>query len=470
MSKISSMMDVGKRSLSNSQTALQTVSHNIANKSTEGYSRQRVDIVTNDPVSAGRLRIGMGARATQVSRVNNPWLEKQIQRESTNLGMTESKADSLARVEQVYNEQNNKGLNQFLTDFFNAFRELSNTPESLASRTMVKEAAQSLVQDFRRVNGQLKDVQLDLDGQVKTTVEEINQITKELATLNEKIQLVEVQNVPANDERDRRDLLLKKLGEKIDISWAEGRDGMVSVTAGNTAILVSGLSSRNIEASYTGERDRVELFYRASDSGSLFNITNQIKGGRLGGALDVRDNLIEEHLSTIDNMAYTVATEVNKAHIEGFDKYGKNGILFFEMPEEVKGASETLSLNESVKMDSGKIAAAARNDSPGDNTIANIISSLQYKRVMDEGSSTLDDFYNAQVGQIGTIAQRAIKTNENQKNVLDQLSQIRESISGVSLDEEAAKMIEMQKAYDASARLIRTADEMFDTVLNLKRL
>jgi flagellar hook-associated protein 1 FlgK len=464
------MMDVGKRSLSNSQTALQTVSHNIANKSTEGYSRQRVDIVTNDPVSAGRLRIGMGARATQVSRVNNPWLEKQIQRESTNLGMTESKADSLARVEQVYNEQNNKGLNQFLTDFFNAFRELSNTPESLASRTMVKEAAQSLVQDFRRVNGQLKDVQLDLDGQVKTTVEEINQITKELATLNEKIQLVEVQNVPANDERDRRDLLLKKLGEKIDISWAEGRDGMVSVTAGNTAILVSGLSSRNIEASYTGERDRVELFYRASDSGSLFNITNQIKGGRLGGALDIRDNLIEEHLSTIDNMAYTVATEVNKAHIEGFDKYGKNGILFFEMPEEVKGASETLSLNESVKMDSGKIAAAARNDSPGDNTIANIISSLQYKRVMDEGSSTLDDFYNAQVGQIGTIAQRAIKTNENQKNVLDQLSQIRESISGVSLDEEAAKMIEMQKAYDASARLIRTADEMFDTVLNLKRL
>lgn len=470
MSKISSMMDVGKRSLSNSQTALQTVSHNIANKSTEGYSRQRVDIVTNDPVSSGRLRIGMGARATQVSRVNNPWLEKQIQRESTNLGMTESKADSLARVEQVYNEQNNKGLNQFLTDFFNSFRELSNTPESLASRTMVKEAAQSLVQDFRRVNGQLKDVQLDLDGQVKTTVEEINQITKELATLNEKIQLVEVQNVPANDERDRRDLLLKKLGEKIDISWAEGRDGMVSVTAGNTAILVSGLSSRNIEASYTGERDRVELFYRASDSGSLFNITNQIKGGRLGGALDVRDNLIEEHLSTIDNMAYTVATEVNKAHIEGFDKYGKNGILFFEMPEEVKGASETLSLNESVKLDSGKIAAAARNDSPGDNTIANIISSLQYKRVMDEGSSTLDDFYNAQVGQIGTIAQRAMKTNENQKNVLDQLGQIRESISGVSLDEEAAKMIEMQKAYDASARLIRTADEMFDTVLNLKRL
>ncbi|MCK6600159.1 MAG: flagellar basal body protein [Bdellovibrionaceae bacterium] len=80
MSKISSMMDVGKRSLSNSQTALQTVSHNIANKNTEGYSRQRVDQVANDPTGVGRIRIGTGARATQVSRINNPWLEKQIQK------------------------------------------------------------------------------------------------------------------------------------------------------------------------------------------------------------------------------------------------------------------------------------------------------------------------------------------------------------------------------------------------------
>lgn len=470
MSKISSMMDVGKRSLSNSQTALQTVSHNIANKSTEGYSRQRVEIVTNDPAGSGRLRIGMGARASQVTRVNNPWLEKQIQRENMNLGNSGTKADALARVEQIYNEQMNKGLNQFMGDFFNAFRELSNTPESLASRTMVKEAAESLTQDFKRINKQLKDVQDDLDGQLKTTTEEVNQITKEIASLNEKIQLVEIQGTPANDERDRREVLLKKLGERIDITWAEGKDNMVTVTAGNTAILVSGHSSRNLEASFTDDRDRVELFYRSSDTGSLFNITEQIKGGKMGGALEIRDHLIEDHLSTIDNMAYTLAKEVNKAHIEGFDRYGKNGILFFEMPEEIKGAAEKLSLNESVKLDSGKISAAARVDSAGDNTIANIISNIQYQKVMDGGSATLDDYYNSQVGQIGTVAQRAIKSHENQKNILDQLNQIRESISGVSLDEEATKMIEMQKAYDASARLIRTADEMFDTVLNLKRL
>ncbi|MCB0368087.1 MAG: flagellar hook-associated protein FlgK [Bdellovibrionales bacterium] len=470
MSKISSIMDVGKRSLSNSQTALQTVSHNIANKSTEGYSRQRVDVVTNDPVSSGRLRIGTGARASQVSRINNPWLEKQIQREDMNLGKAQARADSLGRVEQIYNEQNNKGLNQYMTEFFNSFRELSNAPESLASRTVVKEAATSLVQDFKRVNQQLKDVQHDINGQVKTNVEEINQITKELASLNEKIQLVEVQGIPANDERDRRDLLLKKLGEKIDISWAEGKDSMVSVTAGNTGILVSGLSSRDLVTGPSEDGNQTDVYYRSSESGTLFNITNQIKGGRLGGALEVRDEIIAQHLDTIDNMAYTLAKEVNRAHIEGYDKYGKKGVLFFDMPETVKDASETIKLNETLALDSGKIATASRKDSPGDNTISNIISSIQYRKVMDEGNTTLDDYYDAQVGQIGAIAQRAAKAHENQKNILDQLTQIRESISGVSLDEEASKMVEMQKAYDASARMIKTADEMFDTVLNLKRL
>lgn len=470
MSKISAMMDVGKRSLMNSQTALQTVGHNIANKSTEGFSRQRVELMTNEPSNEGNLRIGMGARAGVITRVNNPWLEKQIQRESTNMGYADSRADALGRVEQVYNEQTNKGLNQYMTDFFNSFRELSNNPESLASRTMVREAGETMTKEFGRVTTQLKDVQDDIDGQLLTVTQEVNQMTKEIAQLNEKIQVVEVQGIPANDERDRRDLLLKKLGDKIDISWAEGNDGHVSVTAGRTAILVSGTTANELKAAHTDERDRVEIFFQSTANGTPTNITNQIRGGRMGGALEVRDDVIEKFLGSIDNMAYTMATEVNKAHVEGFDRYGKEGVLFFEQPENVKGAAESLTMNRTIFNDVGRIAAGAEPNAPGDNTVANIISNLQNRQMMDKGSSTFDDFYNTQVGQIGTITQRAVKSQEAQKNVVNQLQNIRESISGVSLDEETTKMIEFQKAYEASARVIKTADEMFDTVLNLKRL
>lgn len=468
MSKISAMMDTGKRSLMNSQTSLQTVGHNIANKSTEGFSRQRVELLSNPAIGEGGLQIGMGARAGVVTRVNNPWLEKQIQKEGMSMGYEDSRADAMGRVEQIYNEQNNKGLNQYVTDFFNGFRELANNPESLASRTMVREAAVGVTKDFGRVTTQLKGVQEDLDGQIKTTVGEVNQITKEIASLNEKIQTVEVQKVPANDERDRRDLLLKKLGEKIDISWAEGKDGLVTVTAGRTAILVSGTGSSELKAQQTDTRDRVEVFFQGT--GTPANITDQITGGRIGGALDVRDHVIEDLLGHVDKLAYTLATEVNKAHIEGYDKTGRNGVLFFEMPPQEKGAASNMALNKTIFNDVSRIATASRPDAPGDNTVANVISALQYRQVMDSGTSTMDDYYNTQVGQVGAMAQRAVKAQESQKNVMTQLTNIRESISGVSLDEETTKMIEFQKTYDASARLIKTADEMFDTVLNLKRL
>lgn len=470
MSKISSMLDIGKRSLSNAGTGLQVVSHNIANKSTEGYSRQRVELETAVPITQGRVQIGMGARTGQVSRTNNPWLEKQIQRETTNLGGEQAKAEALSRVEQVYNEQINKGLNQYMTDFFNAFREMSNNPESLASRTMVREAAVSLTTDFKRVHQQLRDIQQDIDNQVRTSVEEINQIAREISSINEKVMLVENQGAHANDERDRRDLLLKQLGEKVDITWAEGSNGMVTVTAGRTAILVSGGSYNQLKAAESDRTDRLEVYFQNSENGSLHNVTDQIAGGKIGGGLEVRDRHIEDMLNAVDTMAYTLAKEVNTAHIEGYDRYGKQGVLFFEMPEQVQGAADGLALNMTIFNDVGRIAAASRPNAPGDNVVSNVISSLQSRAVLDNGTSTFDDFYNTQVGQIGTIAQRANKTFEAQKNIISQMSNIRESISGVSLDEETTKMIEFQRAYEASARLIRTADEMLETVINLKRL
>lgn len=470
MAKIGTMMDVGKRSLQNSQTALQTVSHNIANKSTEGYSRQRVELQTNAPIGEGNLRIGTGAKAGMISRTNNPWLEKQIQKEQTSMGFHDGRTEPLGRVEQVYNEQINKGLNTYMTQFFNSFRELSNNPESLASRTMVREASQQMAEDFKRVNTQLKDIQDDVDGQIISLTDQINKMTKEIAVLNEKILQVEVQGIPANDERDRRDLLLKQLGEKVEISWAEGTNGQVSITAGSTAILVSGSTATDLKAKRTDARDRVEIFYSQDQYGSEFKLTDNFKGGKIGGLLDVRDNIIEDALGHVDELAYNIAKEVNTIHIEGHDRYGKPGVLFFEMPETMKGASEKIAVNKTLIEDVGRIAAGNKPGATGDNTISNMISSLQHRQTMQDGTATFDDFYNSRVGELGTITQRARSTQEAQKSILEQMSSIRESISGVSLDEETTNMIQMQKMYDASARVIRTADEMLETVLSLKRM
>ncbi len=474
MSRIWGMMDVGKRAMMNSQSALQTVGHNIANKSTEGYSRQRVEMQTSQPVGSGRLRMGTGANVTQISRINNGYLEKQIEREGANLGLAQGRAETLARVEQVFNEQVNKGLNQFMTEFFNSFRELASSPENLATRTLVKETAEHLTRDFQRVHKQLSEIQNEADYQISVHISEINELTKEIAQLNEKIQMIEINKSVANDERDRRDLLLKQLGERVNIRYSEGENGAVTVTAGSNAIVVSGYSHRELTVASTqgkeGKREgNMEIFYKPTDRAQPINVTRQFTGGRLGGLLEVRDQQVNRLINDLDQVAYTLATEVNQAHAEGYNQYNEKGQLFFETPREVKGAAQNLQLNSQVQADVGRIAAGASPNSPGDNRIANAISSLQYEKVLGGQTATLDGFYASMVGQLGIEANRANSSLSSQKDILNQLNNIRESISGVSLDEETTKMIEYQKSFDASARLIRAADEMMDTVLNLKR-
>jgi flagellar hook-associated protein 1 FlgK len=464
------MMDTGKRSMMNSQTALQTVGHNIANKSTEGYSRQRVEQQTNIPMGEGKLQIGTGSKTSRVTRTNNAYLEKQIEKENSDSSYLESQANALGRVEQVYNEQTNKGLGYYLGEFFNAFRELANSPESTATRTLVRETAQSLVQDFNRIHKDLSAVQEDLDNQIKVQVEEINQITKEIANLNEKISAVEIQDIDANDERDRRDLLLKKLHEKLDITWGENETGQVNITGAKTAVLVSGFSPLKLKAMRTTERDRVEIFYENETSGQLTKITDRLSGGALGSALNVRDGFINDLKKKNDELTFRFASEVNEAHRLGKDLKGRVGGDFFEMPKTQEGSGYNIRLAKDILKDTSRIVTGTADLGPADNIVANVISSLQTKTVMSNNTSTLGDYYNAQVGEIGVMAHRANKSLDAQKNIVNQLQHIRESISGVSLDEEATKMIEFQKSFDASARLIRTADEMFDTVLNLKRL
>lgn len=462
-------MDTGKRSMANSQTALQTVGHNIANKSTEGFSRQRVELQSNVPVGEGHLQIGTGSRAAQVTRVNNPYLEKQIQKEGAQSGFLEARAEAMSRVEQIYNEQANKGLSHYMGEFFNAFRELSNYPESAPTRTLVRETGQVLANDFKRVSKDLVAVQEDLDGQVNTHVEEINQITKEIATLNEKISAIEIQGIPANDQRDRRDLLIKKLNENIDISWGENEVGQVSITAAKNAILVSGFTAQELSSKHSGNGDRVDVYFKTS-AGQLTPITKMISGGKLGAILQTRDKTIEEFKDNVDTLAFTFSNEVNKIHQQGIDLVGRPGQAFFSELKDIKGAASRMTLSESLRGDVNRVVTAMKEKGVADNTVANVIANLQDQTILQDGTSTMDDFYRSSVGKIGVLAQRAIKESESQKNILGQLNNLRESISGVSLDEEATKMIEYQKSFDASARLIRTADEMFDTVLSLKRL
>lgn len=471
MAKIHGLMDVGKRGMMASQSALQTTSHNIANKSTEGYSRQTVDLVTNPPVGDGRFRIGTGSTIGAINRTNNPWLEKQIEREGAQFAFLQGQSEAMQRVESVFNEQSIKGLNSSMSEFFNSFRELANSPESMVARAMVRDKATAMITSFQDVDRQVDSIKSDLNQTIKSGIEEVNSLVKEIGKLNQRIQEVELQkDTQANDERDRRDMLVKKLAEHVNITYGEDpKSGMINITAGNTAILVAGTTSSQLSVGST-PNNQTTILYELSKDGTRVDISEQFKKGSLGGALQFRDGLVNDLKNQMQELSFNIANEVNNAHAEGFDRYNIQGVNFFNLPQDGNYSVNSLSVNKAILDDVSRIAAASKPDAPGDNTVANLIQGLQFKRVMGEGQATFDDFYNSKVGQIGVATQNAVHGLEVQKNIMDQLNSTRESVSGVNLDEEATKMIEFQKSFEASARVIRMADEMFDTVLNLKRL
>ena len=474
MAKINSLMDIGKGSMSNSQTALATVAHNIANKSTEGFSRQRVEIKSNIPISEGRYQVGMGAKTGSVTRINDLFLEKQLRNEGTALGFEQAKSDAMTRVEQVYNEQMNKGLNVSIGEFFNSFRELATNPESTATRTLVRDTAKFVTKDFAKSVASLRAIQNELDQQVTQQVGQINAYAKEVAQLNEKIAAIEVSGAPANDQRDRRDLLVKKISEIANLRVTEGGNGMISLTVGNSGIIVSGNSANEITSGRVDnvagrEGIRNAVFIQPAVGADPMDITKEIKNGSLGGIFEIRDIAINGLLDDVDEFAFGFMNEVNGVHGQGFDVFNNPGGNLFAALQSKTNAAQNMTLDAGVARDPGRIAAGIMPNAPGDNRIANKIAELQQQRVMEQGTTTFDEFYNSIVGKVGIATEKANRGAESQKNIHAQLENIRDSVSGVSIDEEATKMIEFQKTFDASARLIRTADEMFDTILAMKK-
>lgn len=474
MAQISSLMSVGRRSMMNSQTGLHTVGHNIANKETEGYSRQRTETHSNLAMGEGKVRIGMGARAATVERTNNPYLEKQIGHERSELATAQGRQQGLSRLEGIYNEQTVEGFNKSLGEFFNAFRELATNPESMPRRTAVKAAAEALTNDFHNMNTQLNDVNKDINSQLAISVNELNSYSTEIATLNKQIQEVEIGGGYANDERDRRDLLLKKLGEVVDIKWTEGDDSSVTVSTASDALLVVGSTASHLDAVASparegkGEGD-FDIIYYHNDYAQPITLSDRIQGGRLGGLLSVRSGELQTLKNDMDRLAYTITTEVNQAHGQGYNAYNQTGVMFFDPLNDPQGAAEFMKVNTQIASDSARVAVGRDPHKPGDNRVALQIAELQYAKPVFGGSQSIDEFYNGLVGELGIKNQAINRQVDVKSNIVSQLNNLRESISGVSLDEEAAKMIEMQKHFDAAARLIRTADEIMETVINIKR-
>lgn len=456
------------------QAGIATTGHNITNATTEGYSRQRVHQASEAPNEGigSKGLIGKGTKIDRVERVNDTYLEKQVRNAGKELAHAEEKDMALRQIESVFNEMGGEGLNRIVSKFFNEFRKLANEPSSTAIRSSVREGAQAMVNDLKRLRSEVEDIRRHLDSRLEGYTREINSYAEQIRDLNIQIKKYDAGGASPNDLQDKRDQALKKLTEYMDLAMHADGDGNYVVDVKGVGPLVVGPNAEKFSvvrspADVDGKPEGAfDLKTSASANGI---VTHGVKGGKIGALLEVRDKTLSTVLDRLDDIAYGIAQAVNSVHEQGVTSDGMTGIKFFKMPVQRERAAEFLDLSADVKANVNAIAAAQVPDAPSDNRIALAISQVQGLQFMNDGKSTLDDFYNAIVSDVGVATNRNRSTMNAVKDSVTQLGKFREQLSGVSIDEETTNLLQYQHAFGASAKVIQVADEMLKTILELKR-
>ena len=443
---ISNIFETSKRSLLTHQSAINTTAKNIANVYTDGYTRRKFDI--------SKISLGFGNMTEDsVSRVKNRFLDNQIWYEKQALGKESMSEMLMKQVETVFGEPGDAGLASIMTEFWNAWSNLANTPESDSAHSLVRDKGTLLSNTFNRLDRNLKNLQKQTGIEIQQKVKEINQLVTQLGTVNKQIDTHR-----SDDLLDQRDILLSQLSGKIDLQVTENDSGTVEVIAGGH-ILISEDFTNHLKIITTQNKDGL---FHSEIKTIQGDKTIDVSSGELGGLLGFHNDHISSYMTSIDAAAVALSKKVNKVHAQGFNLTGLSGLNFFN--DNITGAGD-FSLTAEILSDSSLIATSSDPDAQGDSNVAQAISDLQYGELIN-GKPILD-YYNSIIADVGNRVQEAKFIHQNQDKIVQQLQIQRASVAGVSLDEEMTQLIQYEQAYEAAARMITTVDELMQTILSL---
>jgi len=443
---ISNIFETSKRSLLNHQSAINTTAKNIANVYTDGYTRRIVDL--------SNLSLGFGNMSEDsISRVKNQFLDNQIWYENQALGKESMSEMLLKQVETVFGEPEDSGLANIMTEFWNSWSSLANNPESDLARSLVRDKGVLLSNTFNRLDKNLNNLQKQTGIEIQQKVNEINQLVTQLGTINKHIDTHR-----SDDLIDQRDVLLSELASKIDIQVTENPSGTVEVLAGGH-ILISENYTNQLKTQMT--QDNNGLFH-SNIKTIQGNKSIEVISGELGGLLEFHNIHVSSYINSINETAVSIANDVNKVHVTGFNLNGLPGSNFFQ--DAISGAGD-FSLSPQIELDPSLIATSSAPGVNGDSTTAQAIAELQYDEIIN-GRSVLDN-YNSLIADVGNRVQEATFIRQNQEKIVQQLQIQKASVTGVSLDEEMTQLIQFEQAYGAAAKMISTVDELMQTILSL---
>ena len=457
----------GMGGLSGQKAAQQIASTNIANVNTPGYVRQRLWLGAVDGLA------GVGTRRAQGPR--NRLLMDHIGGVKGQLGFHSGHSKALLMLEYATNEIEGNGLGPRMTEFQETLRALEADPGSLALRKEVLNGARKLSAAFKATRKQFMDGANTVHYEMKYTANEVTRMSAEIAHLNQSIlesnSYSEVPNLDLEAIISKRDHLVGQVSELVDTTIIHDKNGTVDLYVAGGRLLVDGGMSNAIKVSEmgVGPNYNVDIQITSLDGPLLDPV--QGFGGQLGGLKEGYDNSIRDGVNRIDELAFNYMKEFNVRHQGGFGLGGANGLDFFQDPGVVvDGAAIFMQLDAAVEQDPDLIAAAAvvGNLPGGNGNLSFLADALDDLGVLADGSSILGAWTNLKFDITNRMQLASMGMDTERASAL-QLENLFQSEAGVSLDEEMIAMAQAKTAFDAASQVIRTADEMAQTILMMVR-
>lgn len=454
-------LNTALRGLLTQQRSLDTVTHNVANAGTEGYTRQEAVHAATDSLAHlsvfGMImpgQLGTGVEVETYRRIRDRFNDNALRGQFGKQADASVRHDVLGRIELTLPEPSDQGLQSLMSGFWSAWQDVSTNPSNSGARTALVQRSQSMAAAFNTASADLAEQLADVNTQADSAVGEINAIATQIAALNDSIaKLIAVGQEP-NDLRDTRDKLIDDLSRLGNTAVTYSGNEMATVTVGGLVV---------VDPSGATARTRAE-FDTQFGSGAL-------SAGKLRGLIDGFVNAIPNMTAKLDALAIALHDAINTQHAAGFDLAGVGGGRFFTAAA-ITSASQ-LAVDPALIANANLIAASASAaGAPGDSGNALAIIGLRANPA-PAGSTlgtTFDDYYTAMISALGTEAQGAERDQDTFDGVVLSLENRRSEVSGVSLDEEMANMVRFQHAFSAAGRMLSAMDEMLDVVVHMGRV
>lgn len=456
------------RSLSAQQQATEVIGNNLANVNNPAYAREQLVLQASVPLETPQGEEGTGVDAVSIQEFRNAFLDGQISNQTSVTGSLTSQQSALQEAETYLDEQvqnssaantpagSENGIAHALDALFNGFQTVAEPGSGLPERQTLVSTAQGLASKFNQVSTELGSVRDSLNQSIQADVASSNQDLKDIAQLNLEIATATATGGTANSLVDARQAKLEDLASKTNITTSTEANGAVDVSIGGVTMVSGFANSDQMEAYDAGGG---QFLVRAQSAGTNLALT----GGSIAGSISARDGELTDLQNSLNTLASNLITQVNAIYTQGFGPGGVTGGSFFTGTDASDiSVSSDLAADPTIFQGSGSATAA------GDNSTVAALGALGHQNITGLQNQTFSGSYATTVTSLGNAIANVTDQLGNSQSVAQMLGNQRSSISGVNTDEEMTNLISYQKAYQASAQLISTINQMLETVLTMK--